>query len=104
MQWCEFSRFVKYWGSECVEIPYVGLDGKTHRYYPDYFLEMENGDKIIVEIKPKSQTIKPLNQNCYAWQQWQKNCLKWKAAKEWCERNGMKFWILTEDTISRMQS
>ena len=101
MVWCENSPIVKVWGSECIEIPYI-MNNKPHRYYPDYVLELNDGRKILVEIKPKSQTIKPTNMNCYAWEQWIKNQHKWTAAKQWCDRNGLEFWILTEDTINKL--
>ena len=36
--WLENNPSVKYWGSECIKIPYFYVkDGKTHSYYPDYF-------------------------------------------------------------------
>ena len=101
MIWCENSPLVKVWGSECIEIPYIMKD-KPHRYFPDYVLELTDGRKILVEIKPKSQTIKPLNNNCYAWETYVKNQYKWQAAKEWCNRNGLEFWILTEETINKL--
>ena len=31
-----------------------------------------------------------------------RNMCKWKAAKEICEKNGMKFQIITEKTISKL--
>lgn len=37
---------------------------ETHTYYPDYFVEMVDGTKIVVEIKPYNQTQKPVNENC----------------------------------------
>ena len=101
MFWCEQSKFVKHWGSECIEIHYE-LNGKPHRYYPDYLLEMTDGRVILVEIKPKNQTVKPLNENCYAWEQWIRNQAKWKAARDWCQKNDIQFWILTEDTINKL--
>lgn len=101
MIWCENSPLIKRWGSECIEIPYM-LGEKQHRYFPDYLVEMEDGRKILVEIKPKNQTTRPLNMNCYAWEQWTKNSAKWNAAKQWCDRNGLEFWILTEETINKL--
>ena len=101
--WLENSPTVKHWGSECVEILYDYIDGKKHRYYPDYIVEMVNGDKVVVEIKPKNQTVKPLNENSTAYEMYVKNMCKWKAAKRFCESNGLKFQILTEETISRLK-
>lgn len=102
IMWLENSNNVKYWGSECFSIPYFYIDGTTHRYYPDYFVEMMNGDKYVIEIKPKNQTQQPLNENCWAWKEYQKNLCKWRAAKEFCEKKGYQFKILTENTIKQL--
>lgn len=102
IMWLENSNKVKYWGSECFSIPYFYIDGTTHRYYPDYFIEMMNGDKYVVEIKPKNQTQQPINENCWAWKEYQKNLCKWRAAKEFCEKKGYIFKILTENTIKQL--
>lgn len=100
--WLENSESVKYWGSECFHIPYYYVDGTTHRYYPDYFVEMVSGEKIVVEIKPRNQTTKPVNENCWAMKEYVKNMCKWKATKEFCEARGFVFKILTEKTISQL--
>ena len=103
VHWLESNNNVKQWASECLEIPYMFIDGKMHRYYPDYVVEMINGDKLVVEIKPKNQTIKPLNENSTAYEMYVKNMCKWKAAKKFCDDRGYKFQIITEDTISRLK-
>lgn len=102
IMWLENSNKVKHWGSECFSIPYFYIDGTTHRYYPDYFVEMMSGDKYVIEIKPKNQTQQPLNENCWAWKEYQKNLCKWRAAKEFCEKKGYQFKILTENTIKQL--
>lgn len=102
--WLESCPTVKYWGSECFHIPYVSkIDGMTHKYYPDYFVEMTDGTKIVVEIKPYDQTHKPINEsNGWARREWIKNVSKWTAAQEFCKKNGLQFKILTEKTINRL--
>jgi hypothetical protein len=103
IQWLESNKSVKYWGSECLQIPYYsGLDGKMHTYNPDYVVEMTNGDVMVVEIKPYNQTVKPINENCWAYKEYIKNRYKWKAAKEMCDSKGYKFKILTEKTINQL--
>ena len=37
--WLENNKNVKGWGSECIKIPYMYIDGQWHSYYPDYFVE-----------------------------------------------------------------
>lgn len=98
--WCERNPKVKYWGSECVSIPYILLTDKTtHTYYPDYILELHNGEKWVVEIKPYSQTQRPMNENGWLWDSYTRNMSKWVAAKKFCDDRGYKFKILTEKTI-----
>ena len=54
-------------------------------------VEMVDGTKMVIEIKPYNQTKKPLNENCWAAKEWSKNKCKWKAAMEFCENKGYKF-------------
>lgn len=100
--WLESNKSVKYWGSECLKIPYLYVDGKMHNYYPDYFIEMVDGSCIVVEIKPHNQTIKPINENCWAYKEYTKNMCKWRATKEFCDAKGYQFKILTEKSISKL--
>lgn len=97
--WCESSHSVSRWGSECLCIPYLMPDGTKHHYYPDYFLELVNGEKYIIEIKPLNQTKKPTNENQWANNEWVKNNCKWIAAQEFCKLHNIHFKILTERTI-----
>lgn len=102
IMWLESSDKVKGWGSECIKIPYYYIDGKTHTYYPDYFVEMEDGAKMVVEIKPYNQTQKPVNENCWAMKEYSKNMCKWKATIEFCKAKGYTFKVLTEKTINQL--
>ena len=101
--WMENSEQVRYWGSECIRIPYTYVvDGKTHSYYPDYFVEMMDGTCMVVEIKPSSQTKRPVNENTWVGKEYIKNMCKWKATMEFCEKKGYKFKIITEKTINML--
>ena len=103
--WLESNPQVVRWGSECVCIPYLYIDSKTHKYYPDYYVEMEDGGrtvKMLVEIKPANQTKPPVNENAWAMKEWSRNSCKWKAAMEYCNQRGLVFKILTEHTINRL--
>lgn len=100
--WLENSKIIKYWGSECFNIPYMMMDGKIHNYYPDYFVELENGECWVVEIKPYNQTQKPINENCWGYKEYIKNMCKWKATQEFCKSKGYKFKIFTERTIEQL--
>lgn len=100
--WLENSEQVKNWGSECIRIPYLYIDGKMHSYYPDYFVEMVDGTKMVVEIKPSSQTKRPVNENTWVGKEYRKNMCKWKATMEFCQAKGYKFKIITEKTINNL--
>lgn len=104
--WLETSPKIISWASECLAIPYINkLDNKTHRYYPDFIVTTIDNQTILIEIKPKSQTVPPpsdFDPNSYAWKEYIKNRCKWAAALEFCKNNNMSFKILTEETISKM--
>lgn len=100
--WFENNKQIKRWGSECVRIPYLYIDEKMHSYYPDYVVERDTGEIIIIEVKPYNQTQKPKVENTWAWEQYTKNVCKWKATKEFCDRKGWKFMVFTERTIEKL--
>jgi len=108
-KWCESNSRVRAWNSEEVVIPYkCKTDNRIHRYFIDLFIEMDNGDCILVEIKPKKQTTAPkkptrktkkyLNEvTTYI-----KNTSKWTAANDFAEHKGWKFQIWTEETLKNL--
>jgi hypothetical protein len=100
--WCETSSQVVRWGSECICIPYLLPDGSRHKYYPDYYVEMRDGSKYVIEVKPSNQTKAPVNENSWAHREWVKNNCKWRAAQEYCQAKGFQFKILTERTIKQL--
>lgn len=98
IQYCENNSNIVKWASEPLKIPYYSrLDQKECNYYPDYILENKKGNKIIVEVKPYNQTIKPdMTDNVWLKEQWIKNIDKWTAAKDFADAHDMKFIIVTE--------
>ena len=99
------------WSSEEVVIPYRSpIDGKRHRYFPDFYVEQINTnskiDKILIEVKPKYQTVpptaqttktkKPTKRYINEVKTWGVNQAKWEAAEEFCKDRGWKFRIFTE--------
>lgn len=107
MRWCDSNSSVLKWNSEEVVIPYVcRTDGKTHRYYMDFWIRQidEKGeikDKLI-EIKPYAQTQPPKKGRNYKGRMltYMKNISKWEAAKEWSESHGCTFHIITEKQLN----
>ena len=97
------------WASEEVTIPYISpLDGKAHRYYPDFWVKIKTGQKEmihLIEIKP-SKYLKPPKPGrrktkgyLYEIREYGRNQAKWEAAKKFCEIQGWQFDIWTEKTL-----
>ena len=115
-------RFMKYvdenpnilqWASEELFIPYKSpLDGKWHRYFPDFIIKMRDKDgKLLVkmvEIKPRSQSVpptiktigsKPTKKYLKEVAVYGINMAKWNAAKEYCDNRNWQFVVLTEKEL-----
>ena len=105
MKWCDSRSVVEEWGSEEIAIPYISpVDGKRHRYYPDFYVKVR-GKKYIVEVKPFRQTKEPKTQKRMTKSYinevftWGVNQAKWKAATEFCKDYGMEFMLITEKEL-----
>jgi hypothetical protein len=103
------SKAILAWASEEVIIPYISpLDGKPHRYFPDFVAKVRQKDgtiaKYLIEVKPASQTRMPAPPKSgrktkkyqTAVAMYLLNEAKWEAAQVWCEKNGYEFKIMTE--------
>ena len=105
MRFCDTNPHIMKWASEAIKIPY--RDPFTNRqtiYVPDFFIQyVDKNSRInteLIEIKPASQTIKERVGKCKNNQfQYAKNQYKWRAAYEWCSRQGIKFRILNENDL-----
>ena len=105
--WLDKNTKVLDWTSESVVIPYIHpKDGKYHRYFVDCTCTILNDknvpEKFLIEVKPSKQTqppskrLKPKNY-LYESYQFKINYSKWHYAKEWADKNGYKFIIVTEN-------
>ena len=119
--YCDQNTKIKKWACEHIYIPYKDIDGKTHKYYPDFYVELtydndvEREERILIEIKPskeikptfinyetgelippKKKTMKAYENYEYALKTYAKNMLKWRSAKKWCEDRHMKFILMSE--------
>ena len=110
MIYCDTNERILEWQSEEKAIPYRSpLDGKIHRYFPDFLIKVKESDgtikKYMIEIKPSKQTVpptKPQRQTkkyLYEAYEYAKNQAKWRAAKEFCEDRQWEFKVLTEDEL-----
>lgn len=111
IKYADFNKHIVNWSLEPFNVKYIKpTDGKIHRYYIDLFLEFSSGDKFIVEIKSKGETIPPKpprNKTQKAMVNYQRalqtyavNQAKWKAAEEFAKANKLRFIILTEDELN----
>ena len=111
MQYCDLTESVNSWKSEEFWIPYRSpLDGKTHRYFPDFFLKYKDKDgktrNMVVEVKPAKDLKEPQTNPtrrtkswAYSVKMWAINQAKWEAAKEWCADHNYEFCIFTEKEL-----
>jgi len=107
---CDTNEKVVKWSSEPLEIKYYyTLDQKFHRYYPDYFIQINrDGDlqSYLVEVKPIAQMTKPtppkkltekaVSSFKYAYETYVKNLCKMDALKKYAESRNWKVLIITE--------
>jgi hypothetical protein len=98
------------WCSEEVVIPYKSpIDGRWHRYFPDFLIQVRTKegdiDTILIEVKPHKETKEPAKRKritknyLYEVQTFGINSAKWKAAEEYCADRKWKFMILTEKEL-----
>lgn len=106
MNWLDRNENVVEWGSEEFSIPYKSpVDGKNHRYYPDFFVKTKNSKGelkvMIVEVKPYKQTFPPAKRKRITKQYiqevttWAINQSKWRYAIEFCKDRGWQFCVMT---------
>jgi hypothetical protein len=110
MLYLDDHKEVVNWGSEEIIIPYRSpIDGRVHRYYPDFVVTKINSEgkreTAIIEVKPANQTIppkrleKPTKRYITEVKTWGINEAKWKAALEYCKDRGWTFHIFTEKEL-----
>jgi hypothetical protein len=101
--WCDIKSDVIKWSSEETVIPYrCPTDGRIHRYFVDFRMQLKNGKTYLVEVKPFKQTSPPIfpgkRTQRYLTESitFVKNQAKWKAATEYAKDRGWEFRIITE--------
>lgn len=109
MKWLDMNTNVLEWRSEEIIIPYLSpVDGKYHRYYPDFVIRVLLPDKMVktymLEVKPMHQTIEPAKRRKskkYITEvaTWGVNEAKWVSAREYCADRGWEFKLITEKEL-----
>jgi hypothetical protein len=98
------------WSSEEIVIPYLSpVDGKYHRYFPDFLVKARKSDgkiyTMLLEVKPKHQTSEPKVQSRKTRKYitevmtWGINKAKWEYANEYCLDRGWEFKLITEEDL-----
>ena len=105
-RYVDLNKNILKWGSETIVVPYVGLDGKTHRYFIDLWVRVKTkkGEikECLCEIKPLEFTKPPKKQKRITkqwklkYKQWLTNQSKWDSAKKFAKQKGWGWEILTE--------
>ncbi len=110
LYYCDMNENVLEYSSEEMFVWYKSpVDGKIHRYYPDFLIKVKESDgsikKYMIEIKPSKQTIPPPKPQRQTKRyiaevyEYAKNQSKWEAAREWCADRGYEFKIITEHEL-----
>jgi hypothetical protein len=110
MYWLDSNPNIVSWASEELIIPYISpVDGKRHRYFPDFIVKSKTKDNklktTIIEVKPKKQSVEPEKKKKVTKQYiqevmtWGVNQAKWKAATEYALDRGWEFMVITEDHL-----
>jgi len=125
--WLDIEDEIVKWSSEDKDyvmryvFPYEFANGqiitvkpRIRRYFTDFYYMQKSGKEIIVEVKPKNQTIEPNSKKYknkksynYALYTYYQNRSKWQAAKEFCateRKKGRKiyFKIITEKELCNL--
>jgi hypothetical protein len=98
------------WSSEEIVIPYRSpIDGRVHRYFPDFWVKKRTRDgkidQTLIEVKPLHQTREPKPQKRMTKKYltevktWGINSSKWRAAEEFCKDRGWNWMIITEKEL-----
>jgi hypothetical protein len=100
------------WSSEEVVIPYLSpIDGRYHRYFPDFLVKKRNPNgtikMVLIEVKPNKQTKPPTKpaskkiskQYINEVKTWGINKSKWEYAEKYCKERNWDFLILTEKEL-----
>ena len=104
---CDNNTSVLQWASEAIAIPYMcPFKKRRTQYVPDFFIMYIDKEGVqhaeLIEIKPFDQTgqVKTRSRNNALAAV--KNAAKWAAAQAYCEKNGIKFRVITERDLFHM--
>ncbi len=102
-QWLDANKKVTAWSSEAIIIPYYDpVQKKKRRYYPDFWMKVEN-KKYLIEVKPFKETKPPSKRGkkssktkLHQEATYLTNQAKFDAAQKYCKKMGYEWKVLTE--------
>jgi len=105
-QFCDNNDAILEWASEAIAIKYRHpFTGKVTNYVPDVFMRYRTrNNKIcseLIEIKPRKQSMIEGRMSERDRMIVAINHAKWQAAQAWCQRAGIVFRVLNEDSLFR---
>ena len=105
MKWLDTNDDCLEWASEEIAIQYHNpIKGKTSNYFPDFWIRFKSGVRLI-EVKPKKETVRPptpqrkTQKYINEMATFAVNQEKWKAAKQSCKKNNIRFEVWDEDVL-----
>ena len=92
------------WASEPMRIPYYNpIKRRQSVYVPDFLFIYEDRQgkrhAELIEVKPAHQAKLNENADLYTRTQVATNAFKWDAAQKFCKRNGLRFRVVTENSL-----
>lgn len=104
MTMCDTRPDIVKWASEPVRIPYQHpITGEITTYVPDFLIQYVDRDGRnhveMLEIKPKGQTTLEEARGAGNQAAAIVNAAKWQSAQAFCQAQGIRFRVLTEDQI-----
>lgn len=92
MHYLDNNPDVASWSYEKLIIEYISnkKTGKIRKYYPDFFVEMSNGERLVIEIKQKRKLTAVAVKK------------KAAAAEQWCMMHDASYKIITELELKDM--
>ena len=84
MKELDLDSSINMWNRSKLKIPYINTNGKNKLHNPDFLIENKDGTLYIEEVKGY------INEN---------TLLKIRAAKDWCDKNNLKYRIIGEKEI-----
>jgi hypothetical protein len=104
MLFCDNNPNILQWASEPFMIPYRNpFTGKNTVYVPDFMIvyvdKNQKKHAEVIEVKPTREADIERAKSVRDKASLALNIAKWEAAHKWCQQQGIKFRVVTEQDI-----